>query len=59
MTQEAGISARVQVCGTLEFKDAQGNVVKTIEFKGAAPLTQEQENEDGMDDCERGQEGRA
>lgn len=56
MKEQAGIQARVQVAGAFEFRDKDGQIVKVIEFKGSAPLAQEQENEDGMDDYERSQE---
>lgn len=59
MTQETGIKATVQVSGFIECRDKDGQIVKVIEFKGNVPLTQNQGNEDGMDDCERSQESRS
>lgn len=60
MTQLARLEARIQIRGAFECCDADGNVVKTIEFTGskslaelglteeqARQLTQEQAN--GMD----------
>lgn len=46
----AQIGARLRLSGTLEFKDAEGNVLKTMELTGSVPLeelglTQEQATE--------------
>ena len=59
MSQEAGIKARVQVSGLIECRDKDGQIVKTIEFKGSAPLSENKEQQDGMDNHERNQESGA
>jgi hypothetical protein len=37
---KAEIGAKLGISGTLEFRDAQGNVLKTVEMSGAIPLEQ-------------------
>jgi len=39
MTFSAGVGARLGLAGTLEFKDAAGNVLKRVDFTGSVPLT--------------------
>ena len=38
MSSVAAVGARLGLSGTLEFKDAQGNVLKTMDFTGSVPL---------------------
>lgn len=38
MTQETGLQARINITGTLVFRDDAGNVVGTTEFKGSKTL---------------------
>ena len=52
---EANFSARVSIGGTIEYRDKDGNIIKSVPFNGSAPLTQE---EDDGDSSERGQESR-
>jgi hypothetical protein len=60
----AGVGARLGLAGTLEFKDAAGNVLKTVAFTGSLPLADtgltadqaqalitQQEPKHGTDDC--------
>lgn len=42
------INARLGIAGTLECRDADGNIIKTIEFTGSLPL--DLSNEQGADD---------
>ena len=37
-TNTTSVGARLGLSGTLEFKDAQGNVLKTVGFSGSVPL---------------------
>lgn len=51
------ITARLGIAGVLECRDADGNVIKTIELLGSLPLTDEQAQQlqgatDGTDDSE-------
>lgn len=43
------VNAKIVISGTFEFRDAAGNVVKTMELKGEVPLSdlQEKEKPDG------------
>lgn len=38
MTYEAKMTAKLGMRGTIECRDARGEVVKTIEFAGSIPL---------------------
>lgn len=52
MNDQTGIEVRVLLKGAFECKDADGNVVKVIEFTGSLPLEQVQElkeTQDGAD----------
>ena len=37
-TSTTSVGARLGLSGTLEFKDAHGNVLKTVDFTGSVPL---------------------
>ena len=39
MNNTAGVGARLGLAGTLEFKDAEGRVLKTVEINGSVPLS--------------------
>lgn len=39
MTHQAHVGARLGISGTLEFKDKDGNVLKTVQMNGSIPLT--------------------
>lgn len=52
--RQAGMTARIGVAFTLECKDAEGNVLKTIPMRGALSLpifetTEPEEQPDGLD----------
>lgn len=64
MTHNTALGARLGLSGTLVYKDAAGNVLKTVEMTGSVPLSdtgltveqaQElittQEPHHGSDDC--------
>lgn len=34
-----GMSGRVGISGTIEYRDADGNVIKTVPFSGAAEMS--------------------
>ena len=52
------MAAKLEIRGAFECRDADGNVIKTIELQGSIPLTDEQAQElskgaeDGADDSE-------
>lgn len=52
----APIGGRLGISGTLEWRDKDGNIIKTTELKGSLPLDTlqpaEKEAEDGPDDRE-------
>ena len=54
---EAQVSAKVGISGTIVYRDAEGNVIKEVPFSGAAQL--ESEKEEHGNDCERVQESGA
>ena len=39
MNNAAGVGARLGLSGTLEFRDAEGRVLKTVEISGSVPLS--------------------
>lgn len=59
------VGARIGIAGTFEFKDKDGNVLKTMEISGSVPLestgmsveqaqefiNQQKEADHGRDDC--------
>jgi hypothetical protein len=58
MSEQAGVAGRVAVSGVLEYKDKDGNVIKTVEVSGSLPI--QQGADDGVDDdSERSQESGA
>ena len=48
------ITGRLGLSGTFECRDAEGNILKTIEFTGSLPidLSNEEGADDGADDSE-------
>jgi len=53
---EAPMTAKIGISGVLEYRDAEGNVIKTVEVSGALAvpgLDEILETKDGLDDCER------
>lgn len=67
MSFATGVGGRLGIAGTFECRDAAGNLLKTIELRGAIPLedlgltvdearqlVESQEKPDGADDCQRG-----
>lgn len=40
MDNTASVGARLGLSGTLEFRDKDGNVLKTVDFVGSVPLEQ-------------------
>lgn len=40
--QSAGVAAKLQMTGVLEYRDAAGQVVARVPFTGSVPLTGEQ-----------------
>ncbi len=58
MTQQAGIEAKIKVTGAFEYRDKDGHVIKTVEFTGSVPIDMT-ENQDGLDDRKRSEEGGA
>jgi hypothetical protein len=54
---EAPMTAKIGISGVLEYRDAEGNVIKTVEVSGAlaVPGLDETnlETKDGLDDCAR------
>jgi hypothetical protein len=48
MSEQAGVAGRVAVTGVLEYKDKDGNVIKTVEVSGSLPI--QQGADDGVDD---------
>jgi hypothetical protein len=46
MSEKAGVAGRVAVTGVLEYKDKDGNVIKTVEVTGSLPI---QGEDDGVD----------
>jgi hypothetical protein len=46
---EAALKGRVTIGGTIEYRDAAGNVIKKVPFNGSVPL---EDKEDG-DSSER------
>lgn len=53
--QVSPITARVAISGILEWRDAEGNIIKTTELKGSLPLVNLSEPEgtqDASDDRE-------
>jgi hypothetical protein len=64
MSHQASIGAKLGIAGTFEFRDKDGNVLKTIHLSGAIPLSDlglsvedaqqiiEQENANGAHDCQ-------
>jgi hypothetical protein len=57
MSEQAGVAGRVAVSGVLEYRDKDGNVIKTVEVTGSLPI---QGEDDGVDNgSERSQESGA
>lgn len=50
------MAGRVQIAGTIEYRDKDGNIIKQVPFTGSLPMNQEEEH---GDDCERVQESGA
>jgi hypothetical protein len=55
---ETRMTAKIQISGVLEYRDAEGNVIKTVDVSGAlavpeTELNPEPEADNGLDDCER------
>jgi hypothetical protein len=46
MSEKAGVAGRVAVTGVLEYRDKDGNVIKTVEVTGSLPI---QGEDDGVD----------
>ena len=53
--KESQLSARIGVAFSLVFKDAAGNIIKTVPVRGSVPL----EKPNGLDNRSSGQQGRA
>ena len=52
---QAPITGQIGISGSFESRDADGNILKVIDFKGTLPLSSlqpETENDDGADDSE-------
>jgi len=53
------MNAKIEISGVLEYRDADGNVIKTIEVTGALAVPESDEvqrdleADHGLDDCER------
>jgi hypothetical protein len=56
---ESRMAAKIQISGVLEYRDAEGNVIKTVDVSGALAVPEtdevnlELEADHGLDDCER------
>lgn len=46
MMDNGQLGAKVSLSGVIEYRDKDGNIIKTVPFSGTAPLTQE-EPQDG------------
>jgi hypothetical protein len=56
---ESRMAAKIQISGVLEYRDAEGNVIKTVDVSGALAVPEtdevklELEADHGLDNCER------